>query len=58
MTQLEQKQQEYIDLLTNQVMDLSMMSKIELGDNVILQIRELKHEIEHLNQYSVPFMTR
>jgi hypothetical protein len=56
MTQLEQKQQEYIDLLTNQVMDLSMMSKIELGDNVILQIRELKHEIEHLNQYPVPFI--
>jgi hypothetical protein len=56
MIKLEQKQKEYIDLLTNQVIDLSMMSKIELGDDVISKIRELKHEIEHLEQYSVPFV--
>jgi hypothetical protein len=56
MTKLEQKQQEYINLLTSQVIDLSMMSKIELGDDVLFKIRELKDEIEHLDQYSVPFI--
>ena len=35
-------QQELIDLLMNQVADLSMMSKIELGDDVIAEIRRLK----------------
>jgi hypothetical protein len=33
MTKLEQKQSELINLLTSQVVDLSMMSKIELGDD-------------------------
>jgi hypothetical protein len=42
MTKLEQKQQEYIDLLRNQVIDLSMMSKIELGDDVILEALKLQ----------------
>jgi hypothetical protein len=31
-----------IELLMNQVIDLSMMSKIELGDDVIAEIRKLK----------------
>jgi hypothetical protein len=31
-----------IELLMNQVMDLSMMSKIELGDDVIDEIKRLK----------------
>lgn len=35
-------QQELIDLLMNQVADLSMMSKIELGDDVIAEIKRLK----------------
>jgi hypothetical protein len=35
-------QQELIDLLYGQVVDLSMMSKIELGDDVIEEIRRLK----------------
>ena len=35
-------QQELIDLLTSQVIDLSMMSKIELGDDVIAEIKRLK----------------
>lgn len=56
MTKLKQKQNELIDLLYSQVIDLSMMSKIELGDDVISKIRELKTEIEHLDQYSVPFV--
>ena len=35
MSPLEQKQSELIDLLKGQVIDLSMMSKIELGDDVV-----------------------
>jgi len=41
-------QQQLIDLLTTQVVDLSMMSKIELGDDVIEEIKRLKSEIEHV----------
>jgi hypothetical protein len=33
---------ELIQLLTNQVMDLTMMSKIELGDDVIAEIKRLR----------------
>jgi hypothetical protein len=35
-------QQELIDLLYSQVVDLTMMSKIELGDDVIEEIKRLK----------------
>ena len=35
-------QQELIDLYEGQVMDLSMMSKIELGDDVIAEIKRLQ----------------
>jgi len=35
-------QRELIDVLYNQVIDLSMMSKIELGDDVIAEITRLK----------------
>jgi len=35
-------QQELIDLLYTQVIDLSMMSKIELGDDVIAEFKRLK----------------
>ena len=38
-------QQELIDLLYSQVVDLSMMSKIELGDDVIKEIKRLKNII-------------
>jgi len=55
MTKLEQKQQEYINLLRNQVIDLSMMSKIELGDDVILEALKLQSQIEEL-QPSIPFV--
>ena len=57
MTQLEQKQEELIQLLYEQMIDLSMMSKIELGDDVIFKYRELTDEIEHLKQYYVPFIS-
>ena len=59
MTQLEQKQDELINLLRNQVIDLSMMSKIELGDDVIQKWTQLKEEIEEAksqNNY-VPFVS-
>ena len=35
-------QQELINVLVSQVMDLSMMSKIELGDDVIAELKRLK----------------
>ena len=31
-----------IEILENQIMDLVMMSKIELGDDVIAEIKRLK----------------
>ena len=34
-------QQQLINLLYSQVVDLSMMSKIELGDDVIAEIKRL-----------------
>jgi hypothetical protein len=42
----EEAKDELIDLLTSQVVDLTMMSKIELGDDVIAEIRRLKEIIE------------
>ena len=39
-------QQELINVLESQVMDLSMMSKIELGDDVIAEIRRLNEIIK------------
>ena len=41
ITEKMEAQQQLIDLLTNQVVDLTMMSKIELGDDVIEEIRRL-----------------
>ena len=41
----EQIQQQLIELYENQIMDLTMMSKIELGDDVIEEIRRLKQII-------------
>lgn len=48
MTKLEQAQEKLIDLLISQVTDLSMMSKIELGDDVIFEIRVLQDKINSL----------
>jgi len=42
-------QQQLIAVLMNQVIDLSMMSKIELGDDVIKEIKRLQ-EIINQNQ--------
>jgi hypothetical protein len=41
----EQAKDDLINLLMHQVIDLSMMSKIELGDDVIAEIRRLKQII-------------
>jgi len=38
-------QQELIDVLYSQVVDLTMMSKIELGDDVIAEIKRLNEII-------------
>ena len=43
-------QRELINVLYSQVVDLTMMSKIELGDDVIAEIQRLKiklNELEH-----------
>ena len=42
ITELIENQTHLINLLMNQVVDLSMMSKIELGDDVIEELRRLK----------------
>jgi hypothetical protein len=46
MTQLEIKQADLIDLLGGQMNQLSIMSKIELGDDVIEAIKKLQVEIK------------
>ena len=56
MSPLEQKQQELIDLLYGQVVDLSMMSKIELGDDATQKWKQLNQEIAQLKDY-VPFIS-
>lgn len=38
----EEAKDQLIELLMSQVIDLSMMSKIELGDDVIAEIKRLK----------------
>ena len=38
----EQAKNDLINLLESQVVDLTMMSKIELGDDVIAEIKRLK----------------
>jgi hypothetical protein len=38
----EQAKDTLIELLMGQVVDLTMMSKIELGDDVIAEIKRLK----------------
>ena len=56
MTRLEQKQQEYIALLQEQVTQLSIMSKIELGDDVIEELGFRKAELLKLEKTSTPFV--
>ncbi len=59
MTPLEKKQDKLIKLLTIQAIDLSMMSKIEFGDDVIEKWNTLNEEINDLKQnYSLQFYIR
>ena len=46
MMSKEEAKDKLIEILTNQVEDLSMMSKIELGDDVIAEIKRLNDIIE------------
>jgi len=39
---IEEAKDQLIEILETQVVDLSMMSKIELGDDVITEIKRLK----------------
>lgn len=57
MTPLEKKQTELINLLTNQLMDISLMSKIELGDDVIQELSRLNLEINSIRDTYVPFIS-
>jgi hypothetical protein len=57
MSPLEQKQDELIELLYGQVMDLTIMSKIELGDDVIEKFRTLRSEITQIKESYVPFVS-
>jgi hypothetical protein len=50
MSELEETQDELIELLRNQVIDLTMMSKIELGDDVIEELCRLQSKIKQLKQ--------
>ena len=43
---LIEAQRELIDVLYSQVIDLTMMSKIELGDDVIAEIQRLKTKMK------------
>ena len=57
MNPLEKKQAELISLLAGQVVDLSLMSKIELGDDVVKEWSRLNIEISNLKENYVPFVS-
>jgi hypothetical protein len=48
-------QQVLINLLYSQVVDLSMMSKIELGDDVITEIKRLQDLLEEDKKKDIPY---
>lgn len=50
MEQLVEKQSELIQLLEGQITDLTMMSKIELGDDVIAEVWRLTKAINALKE--------
>jgi predicted HAD superfamily Cof-like phosphohydrolase len=57
MSPLEKKQEELIELLKGQAIDLSMMSKIEFGDDVIKEWNRLQGEIVLIKENYVPFVS-
>jgi hypothetical protein len=50
MTRLEKNQQKLIELLKDQIAQLSIMSKIELGDDVITEIRKLETSVPFVDE--------
>lgn len=46
-------QQQLIRLLYGQVIDLSMMSKIELGDDVIAELVKLRTKLKEYGEYDI-----
>ncbi len=57
MNQIIETQTKIIELLEGQVIDLTLMSKIELGDDVIAKLSRLKAELKknleiHINELS------
>jgi hypothetical protein len=57
MSPLEKKQEELIELLKGQAIDLSLMSKIEFGDDVIKEWNRLQGEIVLIKENYVPFVS-
>lgn len=57
MTKLETTQSKLIELLLDQVVSLSMMSKIELGDDVLEELNRLNREISEIKETYVPFVS-
>ena len=57
MTELEKKQAELLNILNGQIADLTMMSKIELGDDVIAEVNRLNNEIYYIKENYVPFVS-
>jgi len=47
--QIIETQKELINLLYSQVVDLTLMSKIELGDDVIEEVKRLKNLLNEWN---------
>ena len=43
-------QEELIDILNDQVIQLSIMSKIELGDDVIKAVSDIKKRIKEIKE--------
>ncbi len=57
MTLLEKKQSELIKLLKGQLTEISMISKIELGNDVIDEVNKLTNEIKNITENYVPFVS-
>ena len=57
MTKLETTQSKLIELLLDQVVSLSMMSKIELGNDVLDELNKLNREIISIKESYVPFVS-
>jgi hypothetical protein len=57
MSPLETTQSKLIELLLDQVISLSMMSKIELGNDVLDELNKLNREIISIKESYVPFVS-